>query len=217
LYPQSLIEIIIVNDHSTDSTLSVINTFKNCTIIDLPDPLFGKKAAITQAVKQAQSDLIILRDADTFTHCNLWLSSIVHFYQTTKFKLIAAPLLIKSKNNLLNRFQELETLALNSTTAAFFQIKNPILCNGANLCFEKKVFEEVAGYTGNENISSGDDIFLLAKIQRKYKGETGYLKQVEATVYTKGEDQIQSFFNQKIRWAGKTKYNKNKLNLFLSL
>jgi hypothetical protein len=40
------------------------------------------------------------------------------------------------------------------------------LCNGANLAYKKTVFTELNGFQGNENIASGDDIFLFEKFYK---------------------------------------------------
>lgn len=42
------------------------------------------------------------------------------------------------------------------------------MCNGANLAYTKKAFEEVGGFTGIDHIASGDDMLLMHKIYRRY-------------------------------------------------
>ena len=50
------------------------------------------------------------------------------------------------------------------------------MCNGANIAYTKKIFEEVNGFKGNEHIASGDDEFLMHKIFEKYPDKVLFLK-----------------------------------------
>jgi glycosyltransferase involved in cell wall biosynthesis len=60
------LEIIVVNDRSTDGTLNVMNEFnvKNVTINDLPDGWLGKVHALHEGVKHATGDYLLFMDPD---------------------------------------------------------------------------------------------------------------------------------------------------------
>ncbi|PRX38666.1 glycosyl transferase family 2 [Salegentibacter salegens] len=76
------------------------------------------------------------------------------------------------------------------------------MCNGANLCYEKQAFLEVSGFAGNDNIASGDDVFLLQKFQQEnYK--IGFFKSKEVIVYTQPQQNFGDLVSQRIRWASK--------------
>ncbi len=66
----------------------------------------------------------------------------------------------------------------------------------------KQAFLEVSGFTGNDNIASGDDVFFLQKFQQEnYK--IGFLKSKEVIVYTKPQQSFGDLVSQRIRWASK--------------
>jgi hypothetical protein len=67
----------------------------------------------------------------------------------------------------------------------------------------------VKGYSGNENIASGDDEFLMHKIQMQFPGSVVFLKAHEAIVSTPVQESVSGFLNQRIRWASKWKFYKN--------
>ena len=209
-YPKDKFEIIFVDDDSTDNSIKIINKFsgnirvlKNRRISNSP-----KKDAINIAIKQANFDWIITTDADC-TVPKQWLQTFDAFIQNHPSKLIAAPVKYLANNSFLEQFQVFDFLSLQAVTVGGFGINKPFLCNGANLCYHKQAFFEVNGFSGNENIASGDDIFLLEKIAVKYPEQVHYLKSVEVLVSTKPQPTFKQLLAQRIRWAAKTTSYKN--------
>lgn len=84
------------------------------------------------------------------------------------------------------------------------------MCNGANLAYEKKVFYEVGGFTGIDNIASGDDMLLMNKIAQKYPQQLGFIKSPAAIVTTLPAQNWKLFFQQRIRWASKATHYKQR-------
>lgn len=208
-YPTDKLEIIVVDDNSIDRTAQIVNeiALKNAihiSLLKLSDyNIEGKKSAIQKAVSIAKNNLIITTDADCVHHSD-WISSISSFYNETKCKMIIAPIELEGANSFLEKFQIDEMLELSILTAGSLGIAMPLMCNGANLAFEKNVFEEVQGYEGNTNIASGDDIFLMRKISKKFGNNSiQYLKSKQAIVKTKAVKNFSEFINQKIRWTSK--------------
>ena len=77
------------------------------------------------------------------------------------------------------------------------------MCNGANLAYEKKVFYEVEGFSGIDDIASGDDMLMMHKIAEKYPQQIGFLKSKKAIIVTQPAASWKEFFYQRIRWASK--------------
>ncbi len=86
------------------------------------------------------------------------------------------------------------------------------MCNGANLAYEKKAFEEVGGFLNIDHIASGDDMLLMHKVTDKYPGRVHYIKSENAIVVTQTANTWKDFFNQRIRWASKAnKYDDRRI------
>lgn len=209
-YHKDYFEILMVNDQSTDNSVELIQLFKtqhpNLPIVILENnrkTISPKKDAIKTAIDKAQFEWIISTDADCTVPKN-WLNTFNTFILINKPKLIAAPVTYKVSNSFLDQFQLFDFLSLQASTIGGFGLKKPFLCNGANLCYEKSVFNEVNGFKDNDKIASGDDIFLLEKIHKKYPKKVHFLKSKEALVYTKPEPSITSLISQRVRWASKT-------------
>lgn len=92
------------------------------------------------------------------------------------------------------------------------------MCNGANLSHSKKVFLEVSGFEGIDNIASGDDMLLMHKIQKVHPGKICFIKSTNAIVKTQAATSVGEFMNQRIRWASKAdKYTDPKIKSVLLL
>ncbi len=218
-YPKELLEIIIVDDWSEDKTTETVEAYQqgypdiNLKLVKLSEvspEITSKKAAISCAVTQASGQLIVTTDADCEAHF-LWLQTIAAFYEQEKPKMILGPVDFVHKNSRFAQMQNLEFLGLMATTAVFANKNKPIMCNGANLAYEREAFNEVNGFADNNNIPSGDDVFLMLKIAEKYPNSIKFLKSREAIVLTQPQETVKDFFNQRKRWLSKRPGYKNKI------
>lgn len=208
-FPKELFEVIIVNDHSTDNTDEIINDFinknKELDVKLLKAEKTGKKHSISQALHSAINELIIVTDADCVLN-DLWIESIVGFYQEEKCKMILAPVLLSPAENLFEKMQVLEHLSLIGSTAGSASIGFPVMCNGANMAYERKAALEVEKFRKDFDIPSGDDMFLLEQFVKRYgHNNVKFLLSKSAVVKTKTCKTIKDFFRQRRRWVSKTK------------
>lgn len=212
-YPQQKFEIIVVDDHSSDGTHAAVKNLhiQNLKFISLGENKHGKKQAITSGISHSNCNLIITTDADCVMGEN-WLSSVVSFYERNKAKMIIGPVLLKGERGFLEGMQAQEMMALTASACGSLYYNIPVLCSGANLAYERDAFTSVNGFDGANTRSTGDDVFLMLKVQDKFPGSIRYLKSKEAVVYTHPETKIISTLNQRQRWASKTfLYNELKI------
>lgn len=165
-------------------------------------PANGKKRAIQTAVAEARGELIVTTDADCVVPPD-WLLLLASAYEKHQPKAIAAPVMIHREDNLLHVFQALDVAGTMGITGAGIRLGWQHLGNGANLAYPKATFEAVGGFAGNAHQPSGDDLFLLQKIARRWPGDIFFLKNAAATVQTPPAPDGQAFFQQRLRWGAK--------------
>jgi poly-beta-1,6-N-acetyl-D-glucosamine synthase len=222
-YPTDRFEVIMVDDDSTDESVSIVQQ----AVSELPflrlQKLKGlgetpgiayKKKAIEKGISVSRGEWIVTTDADC-TFDKAWLKSIAAFICSTNAKCIAAPVKIQPSGSILSVFQALDFLTLQGITAAAVHSRTHIMCNGANFAYTKAVFQEVNGFEEIDNIPSGDDMLLMQKIFEKYPADVHYLKAEEAVVTTAAAQSWKAFFQQRIRWASKSDQYKDKKILWI--
>jgi cellulose synthase/poly-beta-1,6-N-acetylglucosamine synthase-like glycosyltransferase len=161
----------------------------------------GKKNALKEGITLAKSNLIITTDADCMPSYH-WVEAIATFHMRFPCDLIICPVGLSDKDDLFSRIQALEFSSLAGTAAGSAGIGMPILCNGANLAFTKRIWLR-SQHNLHDEEQSGDDIFLLESV-KKLGGKIRFLKSEAAFVKTKPPKSIGEFINQRRRWAGKS-------------
>jgi len=204
-YPFAKMEIIVIDDHSSDGTVEIVGQMvdQRLHLMSLQgEHGQGKKAALEKAIQKAQGTLIVTTDADVIVPKG-WLKEMATAWQGGA-KMILGPVQMTGPINLLTAWQGLDVCGTMLLTGAAVYQGRPLLANGANLAFTKTFFQELGAYQGNEKLASGDDIFLLQKAVKKDAASIQFLSTKSATVCTEAEDSWRKLFWQRLRWAGKT-------------
>ena len=208
-FSKELFEVIIIDDHSEDETISIVENFlkehKDINLKFFKAEKEGKKHAISQALHLAENELILVTDADCFLK-ETWIESIVNFYKEENCKMILAPVLLSPAETFFEKIQVLEHLSLIGSTAGSAAIGFPVMCNGANMAYERLVALEGEKQRKDFNIPSGDDMFLMEYFIKNYGAENvKFLLSKTAIVKTNTCKNISEFFRQRRRWVSKTK------------
>jgi len=224
-FPEDLMEIIIVDDGSTDETFINATKFArnhpsfplSILRIEPQDPISGsKKRAIKSAISCSSGDLILATDADT-RFGKRWIASMVAYYEKFSPEMILGPVAYTDGPSLFSKIQSCEFMGLMAVTEGSCALDRPLMCNGANLAYSRKAFKMVGGFDDNWDIPSGDDMFLMMKIRRKL-GRKAVLfnRSTEAIVFTEPNKTIREFIHQRLRWVSKNKGYKDPFVLFVA-
>ena len=226
-YPIHLLQIIVIDDHSTDDTATLALQYRNSgvEVLYLKDYFDGlgiatlayKKSAIEYGISKAKGELMVATDGDCRVSRD-WLGLLASYYERYEPVFIAAPVCLEHTGSSFQRFQALDFVGMMGVTGAGIEGGYNYMCNGANLAYRKDVFYAVGGFEGINAQASGDDMLLMQKIATMYPSRIGFLKNVGASTFTAVKPSMGAFFSQRLRWASKsTKYQKRITTVQLAL
>jgi cellulose synthase/poly-beta-1,6-N-acetylglucosamine synthase-like glycosyltransferase len=211
-YPPDRYEVILVDDHSTDQTVArvsrVIEMHSNIHLIKLGDSGYGKKHALYMGVRLARGEMILTTDGDCRAGPG-WIREMVREFSVPSVRMVIGAVLFEPVKGLFQKMQTLELLSLTGTAAGAAGTGKPILCNAANMAFSRTDylhFQEESGML----TPSGDDIFLMLWIKKKYPGSVRFAASPRSVVRTIPMDTVSAFFNQRIRWTSKTRFYRDR-------
>ena len=195
-------EIIFVNDHSEDDFKPCFDALKvpfKTTIINLSPGDEGKKTAIRAGISDAIGECILTWDADIVVNPNYFRQ----LAKTPVSDLLILPVSMPGKN-LKQFFLELDFQYFNALNTSISGHTKPISANGANLLFNKAIFEEIDSFEEHADVASGDDSFLLIDFKNNKKSIELALH-TDLQVKTPIPDTWEAIINQRLRWIGKSK------------
>jgi glycosyltransferase involved in cell wall biosynthesis len=182
-------EIIVVNDCSTDASMSVVEKIQDSRIKILEHSMNkGLSASRNTGIKNAEASYIAFLDAD-----DLWKPDflkkidflITHYPEASLF---ATKYEVLLKNNKVISFNfKIDAFEDHGIIANFFDSSlNQSIFYPSCLCVDSKVFEDIGYY--NENISFSEDVDFNIRSQSKFK--LAYSDEALVTYLSDSENQI---------------------------
>ena len=206
-YPHKKLEVVVVDDHSTDGTLDLAAAAMRdsgiaCQLLKLPASKSGKKAALRAGVKAATHDYILTTDGDCRPHPD-WVAGMSACLAAGN-KFVSGAVRLWPPAGLFGRLQAIEFVSLVGSGAACIGWRVPVMANAASMGFTKAVFAEEA--TGREATSSGDDVFLLHSVARNHAHQIAFVRHPEVLIDTRPAAGLKEFMQQRQRWAAKWRH-----------
>lgn len=197
------LEIIIVDDHSEDNTLSILHHASPDQIVVLQNDGFGKRSALQTGLQSAKGDIILLTDADCIPGPN-WIITMITPFIDQNIHWVSGPVAARADANLISRYDSLEWQGLLALTGSGFAHRQPVLAQGANIAFRRSSYDLVSTMSTLPNRASGDDVFLLSAFHQAYPDGCTFQSDPAALVHTLAPDFWSDLIRQRTRWTSKS-------------
>ena len=205
IYPEGKLEIIIIDDASTDNTLKLASDYihgkKKFRIIYFEENeqaiLKGKVRAMAEGIKIASGEIILTTDADCTVN-PLWAKTIASYYKEDIG--VVNGFTSQKVNGAFSGMQAIDFVYLLFISAGTINIGKPVSCIGNNMSFRKKAYDEVGGFE-NLPFSVTEDFLLLNAIHKLKKYKVIYPLNKDSLVISKPAVNLIEIYRQKKRWA----------------
>ena len=205
IYPDDKLEMIIIDDASSDNTLKIISNFIHgklkFRVIHLEENdsaiLKGKVRAMAEGIKIANGEIILTTDADCVVS-QLWAKTIATYYVGSVA--VVNGYTTQTVAGSFSGMQAIDFIYLLFIAAGTINLCKPVSCIGNNMSFRKKAYVETGGFE-NLPFSVTEDFLLLNSIHKLKKYEVIYPLNKDSVVISKPAESIKELFYQKKRWA----------------
>lgn len=202
-YPRNKIEIIVINDGSTDSTGEIVKSFaqrdSRVIVCDVPraQAKKGKSRALNLGLKAARYDYIAVYDADNTPEPDALKYLVAQLLLNPELGAATGKFRTVNKNrNLLTRFINIETLTFQSILqAGRCQLFGIVTLPGTNFVIRRRVLEEVG--TWDEGAMTEDAELSIRMYIRNWK-----IKFIQyAVTFEQEPERWDVWLRQRTRWV----------------
>jgi biofilm PGA synthesis N-glycosyltransferase PgaC len=198
-YPR--MEVVAVNDGSTDGTLAVLTeyakTWPDLRVIDQPNG--GKSAASNHGIAQSRGEIVVTLDGDTLFEPQTIKMFARHFLAPRHGKIVGAVaghVKVGNRRNLLTAWQSLEYLSGICVTRMAEGLMGAIsIVPGACAAWRREALLEAGGYSHDTLAEDADLTLSLQKL--------GYsiVQENSAVAWTEAPMTLRGLFKQRLRWT----------------
>lgn len=195
-YPQDKINIILIDDGSSDSTWDVMQKFSNDPQISLlKKENGGKHTALNYALKHVKTDLVCSFDADTVIMPDAVSNAVAYFQKDEELMALGGAVLIEKPKSIVQAAQSVEYQMFSFSKKILALLGGALVVPGAFSMFRKVAFDKIGGYK---------KAHLLEDLELTYRMHSAGLKvdhSHDSFVFTKGPESLKSLFKQRLRWS----------------
>jgi cellulose synthase/poly-beta-1,6-N-acetylglucosamine synthase-like glycosyltransferase len=193
-YPKNKLEIIIVNDGSTDNSLELANNYKKYGVKVFSNKVScGKTYAVNVGLKHAKGEFISTLDADSFIMPDV-IDKLVVCFKDKRVMAAVPSIKIWNPKSFLQKVQFHEFFSAVFIRHIQSEINAVPLAPGAFTLIRKSFLD---GYGSLRTDTMVEDLEISMRIQ-----SNNFIIEnvIDANVYTSGVKTLKSFINQRIRW-----------------
>ncbi len=193
-YPQEKLEILVVDDGSTDGTFAIAKSFEHDNRVNVfHKQNGGKYSAMNFALNNTNADLIGCLDADSTVE-NDALLQLTQVFENQKIAAVTPGIHVWKPGNLLQHMQNAEYRLSIFNRFMLATLGAVFITPGAFSIFRTRIVRELGGWRHGH---STEDMEMALRLQ-----EAGHLiaNAPAATVYTIAPRTVRALFRQRVRW-----------------
>ncbi len=191
-YPNK--EIIVVDDGSTDRTLTIAMSYRDFGVKVFHKENGGKWSAINYGLRFAKGEIIVVVDADSIIGRDA-LKELVKRFSEPNVVAVCGNVKILNRTNFLTKCQALEYISSLSIYRRALDIARAVpVVPGALGAFRKSALEEVGFYDKDTIVEDFDITIKLLKMGDVVQASSN------AFVYTEAPQTLKDLYRQRMRW-----------------
>ena len=196
-YPKNKLELIVVNDGSTDKTLEIAKKTSlnsngiHVNIIDQKNT--GKGAAMNNAIRQSKGEFFVSLDADSFVSAQT-LKKMVPYFEDEQVASVSAIMKVRNPKTLVQKMQWLEYIMYAFIKIILSNIHCIHVTPGPFSMYRKKIIQSIGGFDETSIVEDQEIAYRLQK--NHYKLAQTY----DGDVTTIAPATIKALYTQRNRW-----------------
>jgi cellulose synthase/poly-beta-1,6-N-acetylglucosamine synthase-like glycosyltransferase len=194
-YPTDKLEIILVNDGSTDATPHIMDQYAadpQITIIHKENG--GKHTGLNMGIERTNAEFIGCLDADSFVHPKA-LKELMPYFDAPEIAAVTASMSVHEPKGILQRMQYVEYLIGVAFRHILATVNGLYVTPGPFSFYRRSTLQELGGF---RKAYQTEDMEMALRIQHAgYRIENA----PRAKVYTKAPHTVWGLLKQRTRWT----------------
>ena len=197
-YPKNMIEIIVVDDKSTDNSVEIVRKYvkkhKNVRLIVNKKNSGGAAEPTNIGIKAAKYDYITVADADSYPEKDALIKMIGFLQKDPQIGGVTGAILVKNPQTFAQRLQYIEYIVISFARKLLDYVDAVYVTPGPFALYRKKLLFDI-GLFDKKNMTQDIEI-VWRMMSHGYKARMS----LDTKIYTITPKTFRQWWRQRVRW-----------------